>query len=144
MTFSNFFDFLGDLEWLDVIIGAVAIFVFAWAWYGPLFGNAWRSATGREMSTPDPMTFVKGFLKFLLFGIGLTFFMPAVHVWFGNAATFETLLVTSFALAFLVVGMTLFSRVVWEGGSTTLWGIDFGFWFFATFIFSYLVLDLLA
>ena len=145
MTFSNFFsDYLGNLEWLDVIIGGVLLFVLAWVWYGPLFGDMWRSATGREMSQPDPMTMVKGFLKFFVFGLGINLVFPAIHITFGNAATFETLIVTAFAVSFLIAGMVLFSRVVWEGGSTTLWLIDFGFWFVGSFAYGYVVLDLLA
>ena len=31
----------------------------------------WRKETGREMSTPDPMTMGKGFIKFFIFGLGL-------------------------------------------------------------------------
>ena len=145
MTFSNFFsDYLGNIEWLDALIGAVVIFALAWVWYGPLFGSQWRKETGREMSTPDPMTMGKGFVKFFIFGLGLGIVMPAIHVAFQNASTFETLLVTAFAVSFLIVGMALFSRVVWEGSSPTLWAIDFGFWFVASFAYGYVVFDLLV
>lgn len=145
MTFSNFFsDYLGNLEWLDVIIGGVVLFAFAWVWYGPLFGKMWRQETGREMGSPDPMTMAKGFVKFFIFGLGLNLVMPALHVTFQNASSFETLLVTSFAISFLLVGMALFSRVVWEGGSAKLWLIDWAFWFAGSFIYGYVVLDLLV
>ena len=149
MTFENFFDALGELEWLDLLVAAIAVFVFAWIWYGPLFGNAWRSATNREMSTPDPMTMVQGFAKFFIFGIGVSWFVPALHVFSGNVtssgldSSFETLLVSAFVLGFFVIGMALASRVVWEGGPWSLWGIDFGFWFLAAFISAY-VQDLMA
>lgn len=146
MTFSNFFsDFLGNLEWLDVIIGAVVLFAFAWVWYGPLFGKMWRQETGREMGSPDPMTMAKGFVKFFIFGLGIVLTFPPIHGAYGNpSATFETLIVTSFAVSFLLVGMALFSRVVWEGGSAKLWLIDWGFWFIGSVIYGYVVLDLLV
>jgi hypothetical protein len=124
LTFSDFFDSLGDLDWLALIVAGLAVFAFAWAWYGPLLGSQWRAATGREMSQPDPMTMGKGYLKFFLFGIGIAYFIPALH-------------------AFFINGMTLASRVVWEGGSWMLWGIDFGFWFLAAVI-SAEVQDLMA
>jgi hypothetical protein len=147
VTFSNFFsDYLGNLEWLDVIIGGVLLFVLGWLWYGPLFGKPWAKAAGREMnsSMPNPMTIVKGFLQFFLFGLGLYLLMPALHVTFQNASSFETLIVSAFAISFLIAGMALFSRHVWEGGSLTLWLIDFGFWFVGSFAYGYVVLDLLA
>ena len=147
MTFSNFFsDYLGNLEWLDVIIGGVLLFAIGWVWYGPLFGRTWSRETGREMGsgTPDPATLVKGFVKFFLYGLGLNLLMPALHVTFQNASSFETLLVSAFAISFLIAGMALMSRHVWEGSSLNLWVIDWGFWFVGSFAYGYVVLDLLA
>lgn len=146
MTFSNFFsDYLGNLEWLDVIIGGVLLFVLAWIWYQPLFGKMWSKATGIEMGgNPDPKIMGMGFVKFFLFGLGINLVFPAIHVAFGNAPTFETLLVTAFAVSFLISGMALASRVVWERGSWNLWLIDWGFWFVGSFAYGYVVLDLLA
>ena len=39
-----------DINWLAVIVAAVATFVLGGVWYGPLFGKIWRAADGR----PDP------------------------------------------------------------------------------------------
>jgi hypothetical protein len=143
MTFSNFFDSLGDLDWLALIVAGVVVFLLGYVWYGPLFGKQWRAATGREMSEPDPKVMVMGYVKFFLFGMGLAYFIPALHVAFQNPSSFETLVVSSLVLAFFIVGMALASRVIWEGGSWTLWGIDFGFWFLAAVLSSY-VQDLMA
>ena len=146
MTFSNFFsDYLGNLEWLDVILGGILLFALAWVWYGPLFGKMWAGATGREMGgTPDPVTMVKGFLKFFVFGLGINLVYPSIHVVFQNPSSFETLLVTSFVVSLLLTAMPLFSRHVWEGGPIKLWLIDWGFWFVGSFAYAYVVLDLLA
>ena len=120
------------------------VFVFAWVWYGPLFGKAWSAATGKEMSgNPDPVTFAKAGAVFILFSIGVAYFVTALHHMFQNPASFETLVVSSFVLAFFIVGSTMLSRVVWEGSSTTLWAIDFGFWFLAAAIAAE-VQDLMA
>ena len=143
MTFSNFFDTLGDLDWLALIVAGVAVFAVAYVWYGPLFGKQWRAATGREMSTPDPMTLAKGYIGFFLFGIGVAYFVPALHIAFQNPSSFETFVVSSLVLAFFVVGTALFSRVVWEGSSPILWAINFGFWFVAALV-SAEVQDLMA
>jgi hypothetical protein len=147
VTFSNFFsDYLGNLEWLDVIIGGVLLLAIGWIWYGPLFGKMWSQVTGREMAsgTPDPMTAVKGFFQFFIYGIGLSLIMPALHVAFQNASSFETLIVTSFVISFLIVGMATIGRYVWYGGSLQAWLIDWGFWFVGSFAYGYVVLDLLV
>ena len=41
------FDLLGDLDWLAVILAALAYFVIGAAWYAPpVFGKAWMAAGG--------------------------------------------------------------------------------------------------
>ena len=43
------FDALGDLNWLAVIVAALAYFVLGAIWYAPpVFGKAWMRATGFE------------------------------------------------------------------------------------------------
>lgn len=45
------FELLGDLDWLAVILAALAYFVIGAIWYAPpLFGRAWMAAGG----IPDP------------------------------------------------------------------------------------------
>ncbi len=132
MTFSNFFDSLGDLDWLAIIVAAVVVLALGWVWYGPLLGKAWSKETGMATNEkPDPMTLAKAFLNFVVLNIGIAYFITAPHALFGNAATFETLVVTSLVLAFFIVGAVMFSGVIWEGQSTKLWAINFGFVFFA-------------
>jgi hypothetical protein len=44
------FDVLGDLNWLAVIVAALAYFILGAVWYAPpVFGNAWMRAGGVEM-----------------------------------------------------------------------------------------------
>jgi hypothetical protein len=141
LTFSNFFsDYLANIEWLDALIGAVVLLALGYLWYGPLFGKQ----TGMDGESSDPMTIGKGFVKFFLFGLGIGAVFPAVHVVFQNAPTFETLLVTSFAVTLFVTGMPLLSEYVWGDGKFDRWLIDWGFWFVGAFAYGYVVLDLLA
>lgn len=146
MTWADFWNTLGDFDWVAIVVGTVVVFVLAWLWYGPIFGSAWRSATGREMSdsmTPEPMAMMKGFLNFFLLNVGVGVFVPAAHVAFGNPPDFETLVMTALVLAFFVVAVPLYSRVIWEGGSMRHWSIDFGFYFIAIALASW-VQDLIA
>lgn len=44
------FDVLGDLNWLAVIVAAVAYFALGGIWYAqPVFGRAWARASGIEI-----------------------------------------------------------------------------------------------
>jgi hypothetical protein len=144
LTFSNFFDSLGDLEWVAILVAAVAMFVFAWIWYGPLFGKAWSKATGMPMnSKPDPMGMAKGFLEFFGLSIGVAYFIPALHHMFQNPASFETLIVSSFVLTLFVLAPFALGRVVWEKGKWSLWAIDVGFLFVGIALAAY-IQDLMA
>jgi hypothetical protein len=47
------FDVLSDLNWLAVLVAAIAYFAIGAVWYAPpLFGKAWAAAGG--LPTPDP------------------------------------------------------------------------------------------
>jgi hypothetical protein len=49
------FDPLSDLNWLAVLVAALAYFAIGAVWYAPpLFGKAWAAAGG--LATPDPGT----------------------------------------------------------------------------------------
>ena len=57
-----------DINWLAVVVAAVATFMLGGVWYGPLFGRVWRAAEGQAAPPPSKAkhpTFVYG-LSFLL------------------------------------------------------------------------------
>lgn len=145
MTFSNFFDSLGELDWLAIVVATVAMFVFGWLWYGPLFGKKWSAANGIAMGggTPEPKVMALGFVQVFLLNIGVAFFVPALHHMFQNPASFETLVVSAFVLAFFVVGAAMLASVIYLKKSWTVWGIDFGYYFIGIAIAAY-VQDLMA
>ncbi|MEX3008071.1 DUF1761 domain-containing protein [Hoeflea sp. TYP-13] len=44
------------INWLAVIVGAVAAFLVGWLWYSPmLFGRKWAEGVGVEMGKPGEM-----------------------------------------------------------------------------------------
>ena len=57
------FDVLGDLNWLAVVVAALAYFAIGALWYSPvLFGNIWMAAAGtatpEDGSGPGPVVYV--------------------------------------------------------------------------------------
>jgi len=45
---------LGDLNWLAVLVAAVAYFALGTVWYAEYaFGRAWQRASGRDLSPPE-------------------------------------------------------------------------------------------
>jgi hypothetical protein len=57
------FDALGDLNWLAVIVAALAYFAIGAVWYAPpVFGKAWMAAGGMAMpeagTRPSPAIYL--------------------------------------------------------------------------------------
>jgi hypothetical protein len=42
-----------DVNWLAVLIAAIATFMLGGLWYGPLFGHIWRAAEGQAEPMPQ-------------------------------------------------------------------------------------------
>jgi hypothetical protein len=83
---------MGPINWLAVVLGAVAFFVLGALWYGPLFGKAWKELVGfdgEKMPHPtvkNPMWLIMGLafvfelLVAVMFGHMLARTRPAPHV----------------------------------------------------------------
>ena len=140
MTFSDFFDSLGDLEWLAILVGTVAMFVVGWLWYGPLFGKRWareNGVTNPGGAMPGASVLVKGFLQTFVINIGIAYFITALHVMFQNEPSFETMIVSSFVLSLFVIGAAFYASVVYLKRSLTVWGIDTGYYFVGIAVAAY-------
>ena len=58
---------MGEIDWLAVVLGALAFFVVGAVWYTALFGKAWQKATGltdEQLKTGANMPLIFG-LAFL-------------------------------------------------------------------------------
>ena len=132
MTFSDFFDHLGDIGWGGVIVATIALGVLGWLWYGPLFGKAWASATGQAATTgmPPAGKMVASLLTFFVFNVGLayTFILDDIE----HALVFGGLVV-----GVLLIGSMAYGSVTWEGRKVGAWLIDLGFLFLAASIGIY-------
>jgi Protein of unknown function (DUF1761) len=68
------FDVLGDINYLAVIVAAVAYFAWSAIYYAPpLTGKAWQKASGltQEQMRPTPAIFVGSFIAYFLMALTL-------------------------------------------------------------------------
>ncbi|MEX2273948.1 MAG: DUF1761 domain-containing protein [Actinomycetota bacterium] len=70
------FDVLSDLNWLAVVVAALAYFAVGALWYSPpLFGNVWMAAAGNSTpedgSGPGPAVYVVPLIGSILAAIAL-------------------------------------------------------------------------
>ena len=120
MTFSDFFDYLGELDWLAVIVGAIAVMILGWLWYGPLFGKAWSRATGNAMQSGMPETpkLIATAIYCIVFNVGLAYTGSLIDD-IEHALVFGGLVI-----GFLLIGSLMYSAVVWQNYKTNAYVID--------------------
>lgn len=135
MTFSDFFSSFGDLDWVAILVGTVALMVLGFLWYGPLFGKKWAAARGipynegsgmpAGMGGPLALTAVYLFV----FNIGVAYMAPFDDI--------ESALVMGVIAGLFLIGAALYSSVVWAKQSTTAFVIDATHWFVAVALAFY-------
>lgn len=113
-----------SVNWLAVLVAAIAAFAIGGLWYGPLLGKAWMRASGiteeKARSANMPMIFGLAFVLELLAAIALAMFIgPEADLRFGAFAGFMTgafFVSTAFGVVYL-----------FEQRPLALWAIDAGY-----------------
>jgi hypothetical protein len=131
MTFSDFFNHLGDIKWLGVIVATVGTMAFGFIWYGPLFGKIWARATGQSMAggTPQAGKLVATFVYLFVFNVGIAYLAPLDDV--------QHALVWGLVVGVLLISAALYAGVVWRKDSPTAFLIDVFHWWVAAAIAVY-------
>ena len=108
---------LGDLNYLAIVVAAVAYFAIGAIWYQPFaFGKVWAEKSGIDMSqSPNPMIFVATFLAYFVMVWALAYIGP------GDALGGLALgLLTSLGF----VGPTLFVNTLYQKKPWAVYWID--------------------
>ncbi len=73
------------MNYVAIVVAAIAAFLVGWLWYGPLFGKQWMSLMGitkkemekgkKEMQEQMPVMILVGFLATLAMAFVLAFFV---------------------------------------------------------------------
>ena len=106
------------MNWVAIVIAAIAQFVIGWIWYGPLFGKTWMSmmgmsqqSMGREgMSKTMILTFIGSLVTAAVLSM-LVGWMGAKTLGAGIAAGFWAWL--GF-VATVTLGGVLFAKMSWN------------------------------
>lgn len=119
----NSSDAMSHLNWLAVVVSALAGFAIGGLWYGPLFGKAWMAETG---ITPEharagnmTRTYVLALLLNLIAAFSLAMFIGAGDLNFGVFAGF----MTGATFVATALGITY----LFEMRSLRLWLINSGY-----------------
>ena len=133
MTFDIFFERIGDLDWLAVVVGAVVFLAVGYVWYGPLFGKQWSAGTGIPMESGTPAT------NKLIAAFVYSFVLSGAVNYFGVLdGDIEHSLVTGILLGVAVIGAASYAAVVWEKQKQSVWVINTLYLFVAITIVTYI------
>ena len=118
------------INYLAVLIGALASFVLGWLWYGPFFGKIW--AKEMKFSKKVGKAAKKGMGRMMVvhfIGTLVTVFVVA------NLLAFTTVVSISEGLQLMFwvwlgffAAATLLGQATWGGKSITLYLIDAAYW----------------
>ena len=131
MTFDSFFERVGDLDWLAVVVGAVVFMAIGFIWYGPLFGKQWSGFTGIPMQSGAPAT------DRLVWTFVYSFVLSAAVNYFGALDDIEHAIISGLLLGVFVTGAAAYSMVVWEKRPRGLWFIDVSYLFVAITVVNF-------
>ena len=116
-------DAMASVNWLAVIVSALAGFAIGGLWYGPLFGKAWMREVGmtdEKMKSASMLKIYGGALLLnLIAAFSLAMFIGKGDVNFGVFAGFMT--------GFTFVSMALGVTYLFEHRSLKLWLINAGY-----------------
>jgi hypothetical protein len=131
-TFDGFFDILGELDWLAIIVATLVVYVVIGALlYGPLLGKQYAAASGfpYEGMKWDTKRDIPALILAFLFQIGVAYL--------GAYDDIEHSLVTALVVGLYLFLPILYSRVIWLKGSRTAFLLDFLYLFLAVAVGGY-------
>ena len=112
-----------QINWLAVIVAALAPFVIGSLWYGPLFVKPWRALSGVQKDTPGQnsmaLTFGTAAVLNLIISTSLAMFIGGGDWSFGLFAGF----MSGFAFVAMAFGVTY----LFESRPFKLWLINAGY-----------------
>jgi hypothetical protein len=109
------------VNYLAVLIAAVAQIVLGYVWYMPMvFGKRWEAASGRTLGNPTPMQIGYMVIGALLaaYGLGLLF---------GGVGLVNGAIWGALSWLYFVVPVSV-AAIAYEGRSWMWWAITAGFW----------------
>ena len=111
------------INYLAVLVAAIAGFAFGSLWYGVLFGKPWRAIVGIEAFQPKPAPMLITFVAQVV----MAWMLAGVVGHLGEITVVRTLI----SAAFLWVGFVLMTMIVnhrFQSSPWSLTAIDGGHW----------------
>jgi hypothetical protein len=118
------------VNYLAVLVAAIASYVIASIWYGVLFRKQWMQLSGITDMKPAPLSMILPFLGSLMMSYVLDHSLVFANAYMQTSGIAGGLESGFFSWIGFIVPVTLMG-VVYEKRAWKLWVMDIGFWFVA-------------
>ena len=110
------FDAFDDLNWVAVIVAALAYWVLGAIWYNDaVMGKKWREATGVDMSKPTAQQIVGNLVLWFIAALALGLISTAI-----GADDVGDGIVLGLVVSFGFIGTNAINKDLYEGGEKAL------------------------
>ena len=119
-----------DVNWLAILLGALAGFVIGGIWYGPLMGKRWMGAVGlteeqiKASGTPVALLYGGAFV----FSLIASWTLAHTFATYGRDLTFEVKVLTAFGVALGFIVPAIGTNYLFSQKSKALFFIDAAYW----------------
>src|SRR3989344_4058291 len=117
------------VNFIAVIVAAIAAMVLGFLWYGPLFGRLWirlSNFTQKDMEKAKAKGMGKTYLISFIAGIVMSFVLARLLQW-TTTATMTAALQLGFWVWLGFIAPVILGAVLWEGKSVQLYALNVGF-----------------
>ena len=108
-----------EINYLAVIVAAVAYLIIGWLWYSLLFGSAWMKAIGKTKEQVAAGASAVNYILALIFGFVASYGIARILVWTGGG-TIRDGIMTGFVVSVCFVLATFFMNDTFEKRPTGL------------------------
>ncbi|MBX7539864.1 DUF1761 domain-containing protein [Qipengyuania sphaerica] len=117
-----------DVNWLAVVLAALAGFVVGGLWYGPIMGKSWMAAVGK---TEDDLKNINPLKTY-----GITFLLALLASWtlahtyatYAQDLSVTVKILTAFGVALGFILPALWTNYNFQDAKRPLYWIDGGYW----------------
>ena len=120
-----------NINYLAVLVAAVAAHILGFLWYGPLFGKQWMAMMGmdkKKMQEAKKKGMGAQTWIVMIVGTLLTSFVLAHFVKYLNAETIADALELAFWTWLRFFGAVMLGTVIWEGRPWKLYFLNTAYW----------------
>jgi len=115
------------VNYLAVLVAAIANYVIAFIWYAGLFGNVWKKLTGIQDMKPAPLNIVLVLVGSLLMSYVLYHSITFGNYYVNTSGAAGGLMGGFFSWIGFIAPVTLCTKL-YERKPWGLWLLDNGFW----------------